>query len=105
MPASSAARTYEQPRRGADTGTLTRDLCAEPVQCVHLAHEGALADASHGRVAGQLANGLEFLREQKRAGARTRSTRCCLAPCMAAAYNADYTTCELVSIPPNMSRW
>jgi hypothetical protein len=67
---------------GAHRGALARIQCPEldsgfvgrdrhrPAQGIHLAHQMAFANAADGRIAGHLAEGLDGVREQKRARAR-----------------------------------
>ena len=68
---------------------LVDDAAHQPVERIDLAHEMPLAEAADGRVARHLADGLELVRDQRRARAHTRRRRRCLAARVPASHNDD----------------
>lgn len=72
MPARSEGRRWSACASSArfEWPERTRDLAAEAIEGIHLAHECTLAHATEGRVAGHLADGVESLCEEERPGAR-----------------------------------
>ena len=65
------------------------DAAHQSVQRVYLAHQMAFADAADGGIAGHLAQGGEFVRQQKGFGAGAGGCRGSFAAGMAAADDDD----------------
>ncbi len=68
---------------------LVGDAAHQPVQRVDLAHEMTLAEPANGRIAGHLADGLDLVRDQRRARAHARGRGRGLAAGVSAA-NHDH---------------
>ena len=61
----------------------------QPVERIDLAHEMPLAEPADGRVARHLADGLELVRDERRARAHACRRRRCLAARVPASHNDD----------------
>jgi hypothetical protein len=70
--------------------------CHRATQSIHLANEMPLPDPANGRIAGHLPQGLDRMRQQQRARARTRCRKGGLSAGMATAHHYDVEALGIV---------